>query len=189
MTFYFNFFHSVDNEIIVSFNSFGRKLYLRSYSVEISNETPLKHQIKYRIFKYLMGRKFECLFILIFFHILDNEIIVLFKFFRPKIIHSFVLGWNFKRNTIETQNETPHFHVLEGPKIWMTFYFNFFHSVDNEIIVSFKFFRPKIMPSFVLGWNFKRNPVETPNEMPHFHVLEGPQIWMTIYFYFVSQRW
>jgi hypothetical protein len=144
----------------------------------------LKHQIKYGIFKYLRGRKFEWVFIFIFFHSLDNEIIVSFKFFRPKIIHSLVLGWNFKRNPIETPNESPHFHVLEGPKIWMTLYFNFFHSVDNEIVVSFKFFRPKIIPSFVLGWNFKRNLVETPNGMPHFHVLEGLQIWMNFNFNF-----
>jgi hypothetical protein len=139
MTFYFNFFHSVDNEIIVYVSSsIGRKLHIRTYSVEISNETPLKPQMKCRIFMYLKGRKFEWLFIFIFFHSVDNEIIVSFKFFRPKITHSFVLGWNFKRNLVETPKEMPHFHVLEGPQIWMTFYFNFFHSVDNEIIVSFQ---------------------------------------------------
>jgi hypothetical protein len=236
MTFYFNFFHSVDNEIIVEVSSsIGRKLYIRTNSVEIQNETPLKPQMKYCIFMYLKGRKFEWLFIYFFFQSLDNEIIVSFKFFRPKITHSFVLGWNFNRNPVETLKEMSHFHLLEGQQIWMTFYFyffrgvdneiivsfkffrlkiihsyilgwnfktkprwnpkwniafsctwraanlndyflfNFFHSVDNEIIVSFKFFRLKIIHSYILGWNFKRNPVETPNEMLQFHVLEGPQ--------------
>jgi hypothetical protein len=121
---------------------------------------------------------------LFFFHTIDNEVIVSFKFFRPKIIHSYILGWNLKRNPVETPNEISHFHVLEGPQIWMTFYFYFFHSVENEKIVSFKFFRPKITHSFILGWNCKWNLVETPNEMLHFHVLEGPQIWMTFYFNF-----
>jgi hypothetical protein len=119
-----------------------------------------------------------------FFHSVVNEKIVSFKLFRPKITHSFVLDWNFKRNPVETPNEKPHFPVLEGPQIWMTLYFYFFDSVENEKIVSFKLFRPKITYSFVLGWNFKRNLVETPNEMPHFPVREWPQIWMTIYFNF-----
>jgi hypothetical protein len=39
--------------------SFGRKLQIRSYSVEISNETLLKPQMKFRTFMYLNGRKFE----------------------------------------------------------------------------------------------------------------------------------
>jgi hypothetical protein len=119
-----------------------------------------------------------------FFHSVDNEIIVSFKFFRPKIIHSYIHVWNFKRNPVETPKEMSHFHLLDGPQIWMTFYFYFFHSVENEKIVSFNFFRPKITHSFVLGWNFKRNLVETPNGMPHFHVHEGPKIWMTFYFNF-----
>jgi hypothetical protein len=116
-------------------SSFGRKLYIRTYVFEISNETLLKPQKKCRIFIYLKGRKFEWLFTFIFFHSVDNEIIVSFKLFRPKITHSFVLGWNFKRNLVETPNEMPHFPVLEVPQTWMTFYFNFFHSVENETIV------------------------------------------------------
>jgi hypothetical protein len=47
--------------------SFGRKLYIRTYTFEISNETLLKPQKKCRTFIYLKGRKFEWLFILIFF--------------------------------------------------------------------------------------------------------------------------
>jgi hypothetical protein len=125
-------------------------------------------------------------YLFLFFHSVDNEIIVSFKFFRPKIRHSYINVWNFKRNPVETPKEMSHFHLLEGPQIWMTFYFYFFHSIDNEVIVSFKFFRPKIIHSYILGWNLKRNPVETPNEISHFHVLEGPQIWMTIYIYFFS---
>jgi hypothetical protein len=188
--------------------------------------------------------------IFFFFQSLDKEIIVSFKFFRKKITHSFVLGWNFNRNPVETLKEMSHFHLLEGQQIWMTFYiylfrgvdneiivsfkffrlkvlhsylveisnetslkpqmkcrnfmfligrkvewlfffffFHFFSSIDNEtpnVIVSFKFFRPKIIHSYILGWNLKRNPVETPDEISHFHVLEGPQIWMTIYIYFFS---
>jgi hypothetical protein len=144
----------------------------------------LKPQSIYRIFMYLKGRKFEWLFIFIFFHSVDNEIIVSFKFFQPKIIHLYIYVWNFKRNPVETPKEMTHFHLLEGLQIWMTFYFYFFHGVENEKIVSFKLFRPKITHSLALGWNFKRNLVETPNEMPHFHVLEGPQIWMNFYFNF-----
>jgi hypothetical protein len=117
-------------------------------------------------------------FIFIFFRSVDNETIVSFKFFEPKITHLYIYVWNFKRNPIETPKEMSHFHLLEGPQIWMTFCFYFFHSVENEKIVSFKFFRPKITHSFVLGWNFKRNLVETPNE--------GPQIWMTLCFNFFS---
>jgi hypothetical protein len=40
-------------------SSFGRKLYIRSYSVEISNETLLKPQMKCHTFMFLKGRKFE----------------------------------------------------------------------------------------------------------------------------------
>jgi hypothetical protein len=69
-----------------------------------------------------------------------------------------------------------HFRVLEGPQIWITFYFIFFHSVDNEVIVSFKLFRPKMKHSYILSLNFEGNLVETPNGMSHFHVLEGLQI-------------
>jgi hypothetical protein len=149
MTFYFNFFHSVDNEIIVEVSSsIGRKLYIRTYSVEIQNETPLKPQMKYCIFMYLKGRKFEWLFF--FFQSLDNEIIVSFKFFRKKITHSFVLGWNFNRNPVETLKEMSHFHLLEGQQIWMTFYIYLFRGVDNEIIVSFKFFRLKVLHSYLV---------------------------------------
>jgi hypothetical protein len=144
----------------------------------------LKPQTKYRIFMYLKGRKFEWLFIFIFFHSVDNEIIVSFKFFQRKIIHLYIYVWNFTRNPVETPKEMSNFHLLEGRQIWMTFYFYFFHSVENEKIVSFKFFQRKITHSFVLVWNFKRNLVETPNEMPHFRVLEGLQIWMTFYFNF-----
>jgi hypothetical protein len=133
--------------------------------------------MKYRIFMYLKGRKFEWLFIFIFFHSVDNEITVSFKFYRPKIIHSYIHVWNFKRNPVETPKEMSHF-------TWRAFYFHFFHSVENEKIASFKFFRPKITKLFVLDWNFKRNHVETPKEMPHFRVVEGPQIWMTFYFNF-----
>jgi hypothetical protein len=140
--------------------------------------------MKYRIFMYLKGQNLNEYFFFIFFHSVDNEIIVSFKFFQPKIIHLYIYVWNFKRNPVETPKEMSHFHLLEGPQIWMTFYFYFFHSIENEKIVSFKLFRPKITHSFVLGWNFKRNLVETPNEMPHFHVLEGPQIWMNFYFNF-----
>jgi hypothetical protein len=184
MTFYFNFFHCVDNEVIVSFKFFRPKI-IHSYVlgwnfkrnlVETPND--MSH------FRVLEGPQIWMTFYFNFFHCLDNEVIVSFKFFRPKIIHSYVLGWNFKRNLVETSNGMSHFRVLEGPKIWMTFYFNFFHCLDNEVIVSFKFFRPKIIHSYVLGWNFKRNLVETPNEMSHFRVLEGPQIWMTFYFNF-----
>ena len=146
-------------------SSSNQKLHICTYTFEISNETPLKPQKKCRIFIYLKGRKFEWLFTFIFFHSVDNEIIVSFKLFRPKITHSFVLGWNFKRNLVETPNEMPHFHVLEGLEIWMTIYFFFFHSVDNEIIVSFKFIRPKIICSYLHIWSFRRNPVETPKEM------------------------
>jgi cellulose synthase/poly-beta-1,6-N-acetylglucosamine synthase-like glycosyltransferase len=118
--------------------------------------------MKYRIFMYLKERKFEWLFVFIFFHYVDNEIIVSFKFFQPKIIHLYIYVWNFKRNPVETPKEISHFPLLAWSQIWMTFYFNFFHSVEKEKIVSFKFFRPKITNLFVLGWNFKRNLVETP---------------------------
>jgi hypothetical protein len=144
----------------------------------------LKPQTKYRIFMYLKGRKFEWLFIFIFFHSVDNEIIVSFKFFQPKIIHLYIYGWNFTRNPVETPKEMSHFHLREGRQIWMTFYFYFFQSVENEKIVSFKFFQPKIIHLYIYVWNFTRNPVETPKEMSHFHLLEGRQIWMTFYFYF-----
>jgi hypothetical protein len=135
-------------------------------------------------FMFLKRCKFEWLFIYYFLHSIDNEIIVSFKFFRPKILHLYIHVWNLKGNLVETPNGMSHFHVLEGLQIWMTFYFYFFHSVDNEIIVSFKFFRPKIIHSYALGRNLKRNLVETPNEMSHFRVLERPQIWMTFYFIF-----
>jgi hypothetical protein len=131
-------------------SSFGQKLYIRTYSVEILNETPLKPQTKYRIFMYLKGRKFEWLFIFIFFHSVDNEIIVSFKFFQPKIIHLYIYVWNFNRNPVETLKEMSHFHLLEGQQIWMTFYFYFFRGVDNEIIVSFKFFRLKVLHSYLV---------------------------------------
>jgi hypothetical protein len=72
---------------------------------------------------------------LFFFHSVDNEIIVSFKFFQPKIIHLYIYVWNFTRNPVETPKEMSHFHLLEGRQIWMTFYFYFFHIVDNEIIV------------------------------------------------------
>jgi hypothetical protein len=184
MTFYFYFFHSVDNEIIVSFKFFRPKilhLYIHVWNLKGNLvETPngMSH------FHVLEGLQIWMTFYFYFFHNGDNEIIVSFKFFRPEIIHSYALGWNFKRNLVEIPNEMSHFRVLEGPQIWMTFYFYFFHSVDNEVIVSFKFFRPKIIHSYVLGWNFKLNLVETPNGMSHFHVLEGLPIWMTFYFYF-----
>jgi hypothetical protein len=144
--------------------------------------------MKYRIFMYLKGRKFEWIFIFIFFHTIDNEVIVSFKFFRPKIIHSYILGWNLKRNPVETPKETSHFHVLEGPQIWKTFYFYFFHSVENEKIVSFKFFRPKITHSFILGWNCKWNLVETPNEMLAFsRYLKGRKFeWLFILIFFTA---
>jgi hypothetical protein len=106
--------------------SFGWKLYIRTYVFEISNETLLKPQKKCRIFIYLRGRKFEWLFIFIFFYSVENEKIVSFKLFRPKITHSFVLGWNLKGNPVETPNEMPQFPVLEMPQIWMTVYFYFF---------------------------------------------------------------
>jgi hypothetical protein len=108
-------------------SSSNQKLHICTYTFEISNETPLKPQKKCRIFIYLRGPQIWMTFCFYFFHSVENEKIVSFKFFRPKITHSFVLGWNFKRNLVETPNE--------GPQIWMTFYFNFFHSVDNEIIV------------------------------------------------------
>jgi hypothetical protein len=107
-----------------------------------------------------MAANLYVFFFYYFFHSVENEKIVSFKFFRPKITRSFVLGWNFKRNLVETPNEMPHFHVLEGPQIWMTFYFYFFHSLDMDIIVSFKFFRPKIIHSYIHVWNFKRNPLK-----------------------------
>jgi hypothetical protein len=182
--FFYYFFHSVENEKIVSFKFFRPKI-TRSFVlgwnfkrnlVETPNEMPHFHVLE--------GPQIWMTFYFYFFHSLDMDIIVSFKFFRPKITHSFVLDWNFKRNPVETPKEMSDFHLLEWPQICMSFYFYFFHSVENEKIVSLKFFRPKIIHSFVVGWNFKRNPVETPNEMPHFHVLEGPQIWMTFYFYF-----
>jgi hypothetical protein len=182
--FFYYFFHSVENEKIVSFKFFRPKI-TRSFvlgwnfkrnPVETPNEMPHFHVLE--------GPQIWMTFYFYFFHSLDMDIIVSFKFFRPKITHSFVLDWNFKRNPVETPKEMSDFHLLEWPQICMSFYFYFFHSVENEKIVSLKFFRPKIIHSFVVGWNFKRNPVETPNEMPHFHVLEGPQIWMTFYFYF-----
>jgi hypothetical protein len=142
-------------------SSFGRKLYIRVEILINLVETPngMSH------FHVLEGLPIWMTFYFYFFHSVDNEIIVSFKFFRPKIINSYVLGWNLKRklgwnfklNLVETPNGMSHFHVLEGLPIWMTFYFYFFHSVDNEIIVSFKFFRPKIINSYVLGWNLKRN--------------------------------
>jgi hypothetical protein len=184
MTFYFYFFHSIDNEIIVSFKFFRPKIihsYVLGWNFKLNLvETPngMSH------FHVLEGLQIWMTFYFYFFHSVDNEIIVSFKFFRPKIINSYVLGWNFKRNLVETPNGMSHFHVLEGPQIWMTFYFIFFHSIDNEVIVSFKFFRPKIIHSYILGWNFKGNLVETPNEMSHFNVLEGLPIWMTFCFYF-----
>jgi hypothetical protein len=184
MTFYFYFLHSVENEKIVLFMLFRPKIThsfvlgwnLKRNPVETPNEMPQ--------FPVLEGPQIWMTFYFYFFHSVDNEIIVSFKFIRPKIIHSYIRVWNFKRNPVETPKEMSHFHLLEGPQIWMTIYFYFFHSVDNEIIVSFKLFRPKITHSFVLGWNFKRNLVETPNEMPHFPVLEVPQTWMTFYFNF-----
>jgi hypothetical protein len=243
--FFFNFFHSVDNEIIVEVSSsIGRKLYIRTWVGWNSKRNPVETPNEILHFHVLEGPQIWMTIYYFFFQSLDNEIIVSFKFFRPKITHSFVLGWNFNRNPVETLKEMSHFHLLEGQQIWMTFYFylfrgvdneiivsfkffrlkvlhsylveisnetslklqmkccnfmfligrkvkwlfffNFFHSIDNEVIVSFKFFRPKIIHSYILGWNLKRNPVETPNEISHFHVLEGPQIWMTIYIYFFS---
>jgi hypothetical protein len=133
--------------------------------------------MKYRIFMYLKGRKFEWLFIFIFFHSVDNEITVSFKFYRPKIIHSYIQVWNFKRNPVETPKEMSHF-------TWRAFYFHFFHSVENEKIASFKFFRPKITKLFVLDWNFKRNHVETPKRNAALSCCWRPQIWMTFYFNF-----
>jgi hypothetical protein len=184
MTFYFNFFHSVDNEVIVSFKFFRLKilhLYILVWNFKRNLvETPngMSH------FHVLEGLQIWMTFYFYFIHSVDNEIIVSFKFFRPKIIHSYVLGWKFKRNLVETPNGMSHFHALEGLQSWMTFYFYFSHSVDNEVIVSFKFFRPKIIHSYVLGWKFKRNLVETPKGMSHFPALEGLQSWMTFYFYF-----
>jgi hypothetical protein len=184
LTFYFYFFHSVENVKIASFKFFRPKIthsfvlgwnFKRNH-VETPNEIP--H------FLVLEWPQTWMTFYFNFLHSLDKDIIVSFKFFRPKIIHSYIHVWNFKRNPVETPNEMSDFYLFEGPEICMSFYFYFFHSVENEKIVSFKFFRPKITHSFVLGWNFERNLVETPNEMPHFHVLEGPPIWMTFYFNF-----
>jgi hypothetical protein len=116
-------------------SSFGRKLQIRSYSVEISKETLLKPQNEMPHFQVLEGSQIWMTFYFNFFHSVEKEKIVSSMFFRPKIIHSYVLGWNFKQNLVETPNEMPHFHVFEGSQIWMTFYFDFFHSVDNEIVV------------------------------------------------------
>jgi hypothetical protein len=107
-------------------SSFGRKLYIRTYVFEISNETLLKPQKKCRIFIYMKGRKFEWLFTFIFFHSVDNEIIVSFNFFRLKIIHSYIRVWNFKRNPVETPKEMSHFHLLEGAANLNDFLFLFF---------------------------------------------------------------
>jgi hypothetical protein len=114
-----------------------------------------------------------------------NEIIVSFKFFRLKVLHSYLVEIS-NETSLKLQMKCCNFMFLIGRKVKWLFFFNFFHSIDNEVIVSFKFFRPKIIHSYILGWNLKRNPVETPNEISHFHVLEGPQIWMTIYIYFFS---
>jgi hypothetical protein len=187
LTFYFYFFHSVENVKIASFKFFRPKIthsfvlgwnFKRNH-VETPNEIPHFHVLE--------GPQTWMTFYFNFFHGLDKDIIVSFKFFRPKIIHSYIHVWNFKRNPVETPNEMSDFHLFEGPEICLTFYFYFFHSVENEKIASFKFFRPKITHSFVLGWNFKRNLVETPNEMPHFHVLEGPQFeWLFILIFFIA---
>jgi hypothetical protein len=200
MTFYFYFLHSVENEKIVLFMLFRPKIThsfvlgwnLKRNPVETPNEMPQ--------FTVLEGPQIWMTFYFYFFHSVDNEIIVSFKFFRPKIIHSYIRVWNFKRNpkrnVLKPQNEMykirkiVHLHsrfsneTLKGRKFEWLFTFIFFHSVDNEIIVSFNFFRLKIIHSYIRVWNFKRNPVETPKEMSHFHLLEGPQIWMTIYFNF-----
>jgi hypothetical protein len=187
MTIYFNFFHSVENETnCIRFKFYWPKI-IHSYIVGWNFKRNLVDTPKEMSHFHLPeGPQIWMTFYFYFLHSVENEKIVLFMLFRPKITHSFVLGWNLKRNPVETPNEMPQFTVLEGPQIWMTFYFYFFHSVDNEIIVSFKFFRPKIIHSYIRVWNFKRNPVETPKEMSHFHLHEGPQIWMTIYFYFFS---
>jgi hypothetical protein len=187
MTFYFNFFHSVDNEVIVSFKFFRLKilhLYIHVWNFKRNLvETPngMSH------FHVLEGLQIWMTFYFYFFHSVDNEIIVSFKFFRPKILHLYIHVWNLKGNLVETPNGMSHFHALEGLQSWMTFYFYFIHSVDNEIIVSFKFFRPKIIHSYVLGWKFKRNLVETPNGMSHFHVLKGCKVeWLFIFIFLIA---
>jgi hypothetical protein len=136
MTFYFNFFHSVDNEIIVEVSSSIGQNYT-FVQTRLKFKTKPRWNPKWNI-------AFSCTWkaanlndylFLFFFHSVDNEIIVSFKFFQPKIIHLYIYVWNFTRNPVETPKEMSHFHLLEGRQIWMTFYFYFFHSVDNEIIV------------------------------------------------------
>jgi hypothetical protein len=166
-------------------SSFGRKLHIRSYSVEISTETPLKPLKEMSHFHLLEGQQIWMTFYFYFFRGVDNEIIVSFKFFRLKVLHSYLVEIS-NETSLKLQMKCCNFMFLIGRKVKWLFFFNFFHSIDNEVIVSFKFFRPKIIHSYILGWNLKRNPVETPNEISHFHVLEGPQIWMTIYIYFFS---
>jgi hypothetical protein len=134
MTFYFYFFHSVENEKIVLFKLFWPKIthYTFVHSRLKFEMKPDWHPKRNVAFSFTWRAANLNDFLYLFFQSVENEKIVSFKLFRPKIKHSFVHGWNLKRNPVETPNEMPHFPVLEGPQIWMTFYFNFFRSVHNE---------------------------------------------------------
>jgi hypothetical protein len=108
-------------------------------------------------------RKFEWLFILIF---------IFFKIHSVDIVGWMKPCWHPKRNS----------HIyLNGRKFEWLFIFIFF-IVENEKIVLFMLFRPK---SYSLGW-FETKPRWNPKWNAAISVLEGPQIWMTIYFYFFS---
>jgi hypothetical protein len=77
-----------------------------------------------------------------------------------------------------------HFHLLEGQQIWMTFYIYLFRGVDNEIIVSFKFFRLKVLHSYLVEISNETS-LKPQMKCRNFMFLIGRKVeWLFIFLFF-----